>query len=243
MKKLITSIILSSIYFINFSQNFYDFLPNSNGEIVNHKYYSLSYSEEYEQAEWVFYEIKKERTLGLASRVNNFRSDEKVNSNSATIYDYKGSGYDRGHLAPAADFSFSSIAMSESFYMSNISPQNPSFNRGIWKKLEHLVRTWGSKSSLYVATGPFLDDCSLTIGINKVCVPKFYYKVIYEPKDKKMIAFVLSNEKGQYNLSYYVTSVDFVEKKTDIDFFPLLEDKLEQKLESEIKIENWSWNE
>ena len=131
MKKLITSIILSSIYFFNFSQNFYDFLPNGNGEIVNHKHYSLSYSEEYEQAEWVFYKIKKERTLGLASIVNNFRSDEKVNSNSATIYDYKGSGYDRGHLAPAADFSFSSIAMSESFYMSNMSPQNPSFNRGI----------------------------------------------------------------------------------------------------------------
>ena len=245
MKKLITGLIIFFIHLNIFSQvlRLNDFLPTINGELVSHTYYSLSYVEEYEQAEWVFYEIKKERILGLASRTNNFRSDEKVSSNSATIYDYKGSGYDRGHLAPAADFSFSNTAMNESFYMSNISPQYPSFNRGIWKNLESLIRKWGANQSIYVVTGPILNECSYSIGTNNVCVPKYFYKVIYEPIEKKMIAFILSNGTGKYKLSHYVTSVDIVESKTGINFFSVLEDKLEQKLESEIIKENWIWNE
>ena len=179
----------------------------------------------------------------MVSRTDNFRSDEKISSNSATLLDYRRSGYDRGHLAPAADFSFNTNAMSESFYMSNMSPQNPSFNRGIWKELESLVRSWGSVSSIYVVTGPILDDCSTTIGTNNVCVPKYYYKVIYDPSEKKMIAFVLLNKKSEYKLSHYVTSVDYVESIAGIDFFPILEDNLEEELESEIHKEFWIWNE
>ena len=243
MKKLIFFFIV--LPFIGFSQSAIDFLPTTtnNGELVHHTYYSLSYSEQNEQAEWVFYEIKKERILGLVSRTDNFRSDEKISSNSATLLDYRRSGYDRGHLAPAADFSFNITAMSESFYMSNMSPQNPSFNRGIWKNLESLVRNWGTNSSICVVTGPILDDCSTTIGTNNVCVPESYYKVIYNPSEEKMIALVLLNEKGEYKLSHYVTSVDYVESITGIDFFPILEDKLENELESEVNKENWIWNE
>ena len=143
MKKIF--ILLSLIPTLIFSQAFIDFLPTNNGELVHHPYYSHSYSEQYEQAEWVFYEIKKERVLGLVRRTDNFRSDEKISTNSATLSDYKGSGYDRGHLAPAGDMSFNYTAMSESFYMSNMSPQHPSFNRGIWKMLESLVRELGNK--------------------------------------------------------------------------------------------------
>ena len=242
MKKIF--LILFFIPKFLFSQAFVDFLPLStnNGELVNHAYYSLSYSEQHEQAEWVFYEIKKEKILGLNSRTNNFRSDESISTNSANLSDYKGSGYDRGHLVPAGDMSFSTTAMSESFYMSNMSPQDPSFNRGIWKDLESLVRLWGENSSIYVVTGPILNSCDTTIGINKVCVPNYYYKVIYNPKNKKMISFVLSNEKGTKNLSDYVCTTDYLEQITSIDFFPILEDKLEEKLESEIHKENWSWN-
>ena len=239
MKKIIFFFILSPL--ITFSQVFSDFLPVSNGELVNHTYYSLSYSEQHEQAEWVFYEIKKERILGLASRTDNFRSDEMISTNSATLSDYKGAGYDRGHLAPAGDMSFSTTAMSESFYMSNMSPQHPSFNRGIWKTLESLVRSWGSHNSIYVVTGPVLNDCATTIGSNNVCVPEYYYKVIYNPSEQKMIAFVLLNEKGEGLLSHYVTSVDYVESITDIDFFPGLEDKLEKRLESASHKEYWTY--
>ena len=239
MKKIV--LILFSIPTFLFSQEFVDSLPLSNGELVHHRYYSLSYSEQHEQAEWVFYEIKKERVLGLVSRTDDFRSDEKISTNSASLSDYRGSGYDRGHLAPAHDFSFNTTAMSESFYMSNMSPQDSSFNRAIWKDLESLVRNWGSNSNIYVVTGPILGDCSTTIGLNNVCVPKYYYKVIYSPSEQKMISFILPNIKGKQNLDYYVCTTDSLERLTNIDFFPILEDKLEQKLESEVLKENWRW--
>jgi len=240
MKKLIFFFIV--LPFIGFSQSAIDFLPTTtnNGELVHHTYYSLSYSEQNEQAEWVFYEIKKERILGLVSRTDNFRSDEKISSNSATLLDYRRSGYDRGHLAPAADFSFNTNAMSESFYMSNMSPQNPSFNRGIWKNLESLVRNWGTNSSICVVTGPILNDCSTTIGTNNVCVPQYYYKIIYDPLKQKMISFLLPNEKGIKDLSEYVCTTDYLESITNIDFFPVLEDNLEEELESEIHKEFWT---
>tara|TARA_Y100000588_G_C14170832_1_gene889073 strand:- start:46 stop:765 length:720 start_codon:yes stop_codon:yes gene_type:complete len=226
---------------LSFSQIFSDFLPSSNGELVTHNYYSISYSEQHEQAEWVFYEIKKERVLGLVSRTDDFRIDEKISSKSATLFDYRRSGYDRGHLAPAADFSFNITAMSETFYMSNMSPQDPLFNRGIWKNLERLVRNWGANSSIYVVTGPIFDDCSLTIGTNNVCVPEYYYKVIYDPLENKMISFVLPNEKGTKKLKEYVCSTDYLETKTNIDFFPILEDKLESYLEAGVNAEHWDW--
>ena len=241
MKKIIFFFIFSPL--IAFSQSASDLLPTNNGELVHHAYYSLSYSEQNEQAEWVFYEIKEERILGLVSRSNNFRNDETISTNSATLSDYKGAGYDRGHLAPAGDMSFSNTAMSESFYMSNMSPQEPAFNRGIWKALESLVRNWGTNSSIYVVTGPILSDCSTTIGPNNVCVPKYYYKVIYDPLEQKMISFILLNEKGTKDLSEYVCTTDYLEKMTNIDFFPGLEDELQIKLESEVHKENWIWNE
>jgi len=244
MKKIIFFLIFCPL--IAFSQSASSLLPTNNGELVHHTYYSLSYSDQDEQAEWVFYEIREERILGLVSRSNNFRSDEKISANSATLSDYKGAGYDRGHLAPAGDMSFSTTAMSESFYMSNMSPQHPSFNRGIWRKLESLVRSWGSLSSIYVVTGPISASksvCKFLIGKNNVCVPTHYYKVIYDPSEEKMIAFVLPNERGEKELSDYVSSVDYVETLTDIDFFPNLEDRLEKKLESEENTENWIWHE
>ena len=223
--------------------NFKDLRPTFNGELVKHTHYSLSYSEKHEQAEWVFYEINKERILGLVNRTDDFRSDKSISTNSASLDDYKSTGYDRGHLAPAQDFSFSTSAMSESFYMSNISPQHPSFNYGIWKDLEDLVRKWGVNSTLYVVSGPVFGSCISTIGSNNVCIPESYYKVIYDPSGKKMIAFVIPNEKGTKSLKEYVCTTDSLETITNIDFFPILDDKLERKLESERHTLKWIWNE
>ena len=223
--------------------NFKDLRPTFNGELVKHTHYSLSYSEKHEQAEWVFYEINKERILGLVNRTDDFRSDKSISTNSASLDDYKSTGYDRGHLAPAQDFSFSTSAMSESFYMSNISPQHPSFNYGIWKDLEDLVRKWGANNTLYVVSGPVFGSCISTIGSNNVCIPESYYKVIYDPSEKKMIAFVMPNEKGIKSLKEYVCTVADLEKITNIDFFPILEDKLERKLESARHTLKWIWHE
>ena len=121
-----------------------------------------------------------------AKRGDDFRPDPAVPTGSATPQDYTRSGYDRGHLAPAADMSFSAKAMSESFYMSNMSPQAPQFNRGIWSKLEKQVRHFATKEKrIVVVTGPILPaEKNITIGANKVTVPQYYYKVIYDTTRK-----------------------------------------------------------
>ena len=124
MKRLPFQLILLFNFLVLFSQ---DYSPKSSGEIITHNYYSLSYNEYHEQANWVHYKLRNALILGTAVRKDNFRADYNVSTKSASPYDYKGTGYDRGHLAPAGDMKINSVAMSESFFMSNISPQNPSF--------------------------------------------------------------------------------------------------------------------
>ncbi|MBV5349132.1 DNA/RNA non-specific endonuclease, partial [bacterium] len=152
--------------------------PTSSGQIIKHTYYSLAYSEENEQAFWVFYQLSSDN-LGNQDRTDDFRADPAVNSGSASLIDYKGSGYDRGHLCPAADMTQNKTSMSETFFLSNMSPQTPGFNRGIWSTLEEKVRAWANQySKIYVVTGPIFKDNLAVIGENKVTVPGYYYKVI-----------------------------------------------------------------
>ncbi len=217
---------------------------NSKDKIIEHTGYSLLYNEIHEQADWVAYQLTKEETTKLYERTNKFNIDPKVNTITASDIDYKGSGYDRGHLAPASDMGWSSITMKESFYYSNMSPQNPSFNRGIWKKLEELVRTWAiENNNLYIVTGPVLKGEVTSIGINKVSVPKYYYKVIldFSQPSIKGIGFILPNLGSKESLKNYVVTIDSVEKFTGIDFFPLLQDEQENLIESTLCIECWSW--
>lgn len=144
--------------------------------------YTICYREEYEQPEWAAYTLTAEKLVKNTSRDDNFRPDPKISTGSASLADYKGSGYDRGHLAPAADFAYSEEAMSDSFYLSNMSPQNGSFNRGIWAKLEAAVRDWAGETLItYVVTGPVLEKPASEygfIGANEVSVPEFYYKAL-----------------------------------------------------------------
>lgn len=125
--------------------------------------------------------------------------------------------------------------MSESFFMSNMSPQKPGFNRGIWKRLEEQVRTWAEQNEeLYVVTAGILKGDLPAIGVNRVGVPAYYYKVIldYKEPELKAIGFILPNEKSNKPLQSFAVTVDQVEKKTGIDFFHALPDDIEEKLES-----------
>ena len=221
-----------------------DLLPTSTtGQIVKHTYFVLSYSENHEQPEWVYYKLTSSFIKGSVSRTDDFRSDPKVRTGSAQLYDYKGSGYDRGHLCPAGDMKLSRTSMSETFYMSNMSPQEPSFNRGIWKNLEATVRNWAAqKGEIYVVTGGILTENKGSIGENRVTVPRYYYKIVYDPTgNQKMIALILPNEKGTEPLQSYVVSVDKVEQLTGVDFFPELPDELENRLESTSNAAQWSF--
>jgi endonuclease G len=215
-----------------------------NDQIIQHKAYALCYDEKHEQAKWVAYVLTAAETISRYERTNDFNTDPAVKTGSASNDDYKGSGYDRGHLAPAGDMGFSSVSMIESFYYSNMSPQNPSFNRGIWKKLEEQVRSWAVLyDSVLVVTGPVLTANLPKIGVNGVSIPSFYYKVIldYKNNQSKAIALILPNVKGTKPLSSYVLSIDELEKLTNLDFFPELQDDLEARLEKNSSVNSWDW--
>lgn len=219
-----------------------EYLPTNSGEIVKHTYYTLSYSERNEQAEWVYYELTPESVLGDAERSDNFRPDPKVSTVSASLEDYRGSGYDRGHLCPAAAMKLNKLAVSETFYLSNMSPQLPGFNRGIWKTLEATVRAWAADGNLFVVTGPVFNDNIAVIG-DGVTVPGYYYKVIYDAANERMIGFLLQHSDNAKSIKENVVPVYIIEAKTGIDFFSQLEDSKEDKLESGYWIEKWNFDE
>lgn len=212
--------------------------------VIKHTGYSLSFNDRYKLADWVAYDLTKEKTCGTIERTNKFVPDPLVSSGTATDEDYYNSGYDRGHLAPAGDMKWSSTTMAESFYYSNMSPQNISFNRGIWKKLESLVRKWAEEyDEVYIVTGPILTTNLPTIGIHKVAVPNYFYKVIldYTEPELKGIGFIIPNEKSLEHLRHFAVTIDSVENVTGIDFFPQLPDEQEKVIESTIHINEWSW--
>ena len=215
--------------------------PTNTGELIEHKYYTLSYIEEHEQAEWVHYLLTKEMIDGPAKRKDNFKADPLVSTGSASPKDYVKSGYDRGHLAPAADMKIDDVSMSESFYMTNMSPQAPSFNRGGWKKIEALVRTWAKDEDVYVTVGGILTKDLKKIG-EGVSVPEYFYKIIFNPKNNTVIAFYTPNAKLVNPIETYVVTVDEVEKISNIDFLSELEDDLEDEIESSVNKANWSFD-
>jgi endonuclease G len=190
-------------------------LPNE--KIISHTGYSFVYSEEHEQAKWIAYELTKEETNSLFERTDKFLVDPMVSTGTAQNSDYLKSGYDKGHLAPAADMGWSALTMKESFYFSNMSPQLPGFNRGVWKRLEELMRSWAiDNKAIYIVTGPLLSKGLPTIGSNGVSIPNYYYKVIldYTQPEIHAIGFVLPNASSSATLNTFAVSIDDVEKQT-----------------------------
>jgi len=219
--------------------------PISGEQIVYRSGYSLSYNEQHEQASWVAYALTADQVRGTVKRINDFRVDPEIKTGSASLSDYRGSGYDRGHLAPAADMKWSTTVMSESFYMSNMSPQNPSFNRGIWKRLENQLRQWAlDEQKLHIVTGGVLKEGLDTIGENQVSIPEYFYKVVldYEKPILKGIGFILRNEKSEMPLEKYAVSIDSVEQLTGIDFYYSLPDSIEDSIESIVNLSAWFKN-
>lgn len=217
-------------------------LPDSTKQILVYPGFTLQYNEQHEQADWVAYRLDSLELIPVVKRKDRFKSDPNVITGSASLDDYKSSGYDRGHLAPAADMRFSEETMLQSFFMSNMSPQLPEFNRGIWKKLEETVRDFAAEDlELYIITGPVLHDGLPTIGENKVSVPEFYFKALCDlkPPEIKMIAFLLPNRGSSEEPEKFAISVDSLEIITGADFFYSLPDRLEESLESECNPEMW----
>lgn len=218
-----------------------DYTPQASfGYAIQHSYYSLSYSSTHRQAEFASYYLSPASIQGGQERTDDFRVDPKVKSNPVKSTDYQGSGYDRGHLCPAADMALNLTAMSETFFMSNMSPMAPSFNRGIWSKLEDWVRDAAlQEGGVYVVTGPVLSKSCGSIN-SSITIPCSYYKIVFKGgSSPKMLGFLLSNAGASGSVQQFVVTVDALEQQTGLDFFPQLEDVLEQSLESKLNLGGW----
>jgi endonuclease G len=218
----------------------------SRSEVIKHKYYTIGYNETNEQADWVTYELTRQQLqIPNVPRSNWFEEDPNVSSHSAVHSDYSGSGYSRGHLAPAGDMAFSEEAMQASFFMSNMSPQKSAFNGGIWRELEECARDWTYKNErVWIATGPLFGKVTRYIGrSSQIRVPDAFYKIILdvEEPEKKGIAFIIKNEKSERPLSEYMTSIDKVEELTGLDFFKDLYENVqeEERIEGLYNMAEW----
>lgn len=226
-------------------------------QLIEHQAMMLVYDEEHEQAKWVAHIITPDIIKGAVSRTNDFRPDPLIASGSSveedfflktlkadSSYEYDGYGYDRGHLAPSADFRWSEKALSESYFYSNMSPQLPEFNREKWAELENAIRGYIYEypgSELLVITGPLLksDLPKSERSVNNVSIPRAFWKVAVDLKEEKAIGFLMSHESHDEPLYSFARSIDEIEALSGIDFFHQLEDQLENRLEATAAVETW----
>lgn len=205
--------------------------------------YVASYNKTTRLPNWVAWHLTAERTEGSAKRSDvDFAEDTDVPEPRATDWDYYNSGYDRGHMCPAADNKWSKKAMEESFLFTNMCPQNGNLNRGDWNEMEMACRKWAKKyDGVYIVCGPILyKGKHKTIGKNKVVVPEAFFKVVLRTgDDPQAIGFIYKNTSGNRPKDAYVNTVDEVERITGIDFFPSLPDDVENKVEATADIANW----
>ena len=224
-------------------------VPCPSDLVIDREGYALGYSTRNSQPLWVTYRLTDfEVTNRVCKRFGFFLADPTVKEHfyvGASPEDYFRTGYDRGHMAPAADMHWSTNAMLESFYMANISPQTAFLNRNTWAMAEAFARECAVKEgSVFIVTGPICtNDNPKTIGIGNVVVPDAFYKVIYdETPPEKMMAFVMPNAVPSLNMWLYATNVAYVEEITGYQFFPNLSTNLQQELKQKFDVRDWTVN-
>lgn len=215
-------------------------------ELICHSAFCLVYDDNHKMAKWTAHIISREIVNGVVSRTNDFRVDSLIKNGTAeeedyfltkkdesgnTIYD--GFGYDRGHLAPSADFRWSEKALSESYYYSNMTPQLPEFNREIWAKIEDFLRQYiynNPTKDIYIVTAPVIKDDlkKQERSKNKISIPEYHYKIAVDLEDKKGIAFLVPQKNLGNPIEYYVVTIDSIENITNINFYPKLSEQDEK---------------
>ena len=212
-------------------------------QILKRVAYTASYNSDLRIPNWVAWQLTGTHTEGKNKRAGvKFHEDTDVPMPRAVDFDYVRSGYDRGHLCPSADNRWDAIAQEQSFLLTNVCPQDHNLNVGDWHELENLCRKWAKTyGSIYVVAGPVLfKGKHKTIGKNKVTVPEAFFKVVLCMEGKpKAIGFIYRNESGNRPKSYYVNTIDDVERITGIDFFPALPDNVENEVEATSSLEDW----
>ena len=216
-------------------------------EILLEQYgYTVSYNPELYIPNWVAWELNEEKLVARESRNSKFVPNPKLPEDEAvTTKEYSGSGWDRGHMCPAGDNKYHWRAMNESFYMTNICPQNHNLNRGDWKELEEACRRWAGVEPVYIVCGPinYRTPKYGYIGKEfKIRIPDAFFKVVLtgvQSGNPRAIGFVYKNESGNNKRDKYVNSVDEVERITSLDFFSALPDDVERRVEAVCKLSDW----
>lgn len=205
--------------------------------------YAIHYRYDTKTAEYVVQHVTLQAISGPAKRKDDFRADQSIPpEHRSVLSDYAGFPFDRGHLSPGADNTINDDIMSESFFLSNMVPQVPNHNRGIWKQLETFVRNWVEEGKdIYVVSGTIYAPGYQTIGANRVGIPTHMWKVVVDRKSSKSIAFLLPNAPlPVQDLPKYATTIDAVENATGINFMPKLTKAQEGKLEKGVNLADWS---
>jgi endonuclease G, mitochondrial len=217
-------------------------------QILKRFSYTTSYNKSTRNPNWVGWALTAAHTDGEYARKNHsFTEDTEVPAPRATYEDIRENecGYQRGHMCPAGDNKWSYKAQKDAFLMTNICPQNGNLNQKDWKYLEESCREWAQKyGKIYIVAGPiFYSKEYKTVGENKVAVPDAFFKVVLRlgktAEDTKTIGFIYANQTGHHKMDYYVRTVDEVEKATGMDFFQLLDDDIENSVESRSDLKEW----
>lgn len=221
-------------------------IPSSlSSELISYPGFTVAFNAETHQPNYVAWELTGEEAISRKSsrKSSNFAVDPNVKG-CPTLDDYRGSGFDRGHMAPAGDMKWDSKAMHSSFLLTNISPQAHDLNQGSWRALEEKCRDWAVRdSAIVIVCGPIFSEFPVqTIGETKVAVPDKYFKVVIAPyvNPPRAIGFVMPNGKVPGGMQAYAMSVDEVEALTGYDFFSTLPDEMETMVESECNFPRWS---
>lgn len=220
-------------------------LKHTPERIVEHTGFTLSFNREHNNPNWAAWELTADEAKGTLPRANDFEPDPKLPENhQVTHADYTRSGYDRGHMVPAADMKWDSKAMNDCFYMSNICPQTHALNAGGWETLESACRRWAKQEgSVYIVCGPVYKGTKhKTIGKDlKITVPEGFFKVVLSMRDgkEKAIGFYYANSNAKQTMEQTATTVDEIEALTGMDFFINIDDRLEERIESTFSLKQW----
>ena len=245
MKNLVISGVLFVMTFNLNAQNNDVLLPSEmpREQVIHHKAFTLSYNSSYVMPSWITYKITNSKIDKSIQVKEKYRTDPMVEARPAAKKDYKDGGYIMAQFVNYLDVSKDPDAVDETFYLTNITPMKLAFYTHVWLKTEDLIRLWlDGKDDFQIVCGPILTDAPFpTIGTHNVSVPKRFYKIVYDPVNKKAIAFIFKNGTVTRSLKSIATTVDEIEKITGIDFFPELDDETESTVEANVDYDFWNF--
>ena len=214
-----------------------------NSQILVSRAYITSYNKETKNPNWVSWKLVSDHTDGMFGRnMEVFYEDKRVSVPRSTPEDYKGSGYDRGHMCPAADNRWNPVAMRESFVMTNICPQDKDMNQNTWNEIEQLCRIWSREYGvIYIVCGPiYLNNEIRCIGRNKVTVPDYFFKVVLRTgEDPVGIGFLCENASDLDREIVHLATINEVETITGFTFYNFLPDSIITRVKNDCQIGKW----